>query len=305
MKKTNIAKKAFTLFLTFTLTFGLVTGCSENPDLALSDGDAEKTEPDEDIGESDKPTNREEPNNPNEDEEILTDPNRNVGKPTDPDEDEDPDEEEDDENPLYIVGQQMTLDLISEMNDGVMPIIRYNDDGTIRQVTYLPTDFPDNSLSPFPVFTEDDAQALFYQYLTLFSIDENIDFRFYEKNDFRFRLYQYINGLRNEGGLITISYDKETGNVYSIVTGPHIRLNIETTPIISLEEAKQIILSLYDVDFFEPDEYELYIHNNELAWIIYTVPKVDFIRIVHLSAVTGEVFFATHGPTEPLLPIDG
>ncbi|MCL2018239.1 MAG: hypothetical protein FWG70_00645 [Oscillospiraceae bacterium] len=245
-------KKTISLLLTLAIALSLVAGCSETLPPALSDGETENTEPENLIA---------------------------------------PDEEEgeEDNTPIYIVGQQMTLDLISEMNDGVMPETHYHDDGTIERILYPSFDFPDNSLSPFPVFTEDDAIDLINSYSNMLGIDEEIDIRFNELHSMQdniFSFSQYYKDIRINGAGVTIRVNKETGHVLS-VNNLHIpNPDIETTPIISMEEAKQIAMLKFDFNDIEDPKLIIYYNRDSgaimLAW--------EF-NLGLLSAVTGNFIY--------------
>ncbi|MCL2018236.1 MAG: hypothetical protein FWG70_00630 [Oscillospiraceae bacterium] len=259
-------KNALAILLSLSLILGTAAGCSETLPPALSDGETENTEPE----------------NPDDLENLIT-----------------PDEEEDDENPVYIVGQQMTLDLISEMNDGVMPEITYNDDGTIRRLEYFTYNSPKRGLSPFPVFTADDARTLIDMYLGIFGLGTDIDIRLIEERSRSTNLFdfdQYYNDIRFKGWGILVSADIETGNVNFIANGYMKDLDIETTPQISLEEAKQIAMSEFgQFGYTGTQTPELIIYHDredntfELIWSF---------SWGYMSAVTGEIIYEIENPSQ-------
>ena len=275
-------KKTISLLLTLAIALSLVAGCNNTLSPALSDGELE---------------NLVTPDFPDD--------------PTDPDEDKDPDEEEgeEDEAPIMIVGQQMTMELLQELNaNGSMPKITYNDDGTINRIENSGRlDEPKSVISPFPVFTIEDALSLIDFYTDFLDIDENIDlridFRDLHSNGILYRFRQYFNDLGIVGLGMTVVADNVTGYVSIIGSFCFKNLDIETTPQISLEEAKQIILYNYNVILSENEEPDLYLYYDrntdtlDLVWEIYTdngdqppnVSGYDNVWYLRISAITGEI----------------
>ncbi|MCL2108769.1 MAG: cellulose binding domain-containing protein [Oscillospiraceae bacterium] len=206
--------------------------------------------------------------------------------------------------PLNSVEQrEMTLDDLKEMNDGELPKISHYDDGTISRIQDTGnSEMRENNLSSFAVFSAEDARAVIDSYLAIFGIDDDIDIRFDELRSMSiniFRFDQYHNGIRIPGVGFAISTDKETGQVIIIGNGYITDLAIETTPTISIEEAKEIINSTFNFGVSESLEHELLIRYNnntdvaELAWNIYT--NHEEYRFVQVSAVTGEVLYINGG----------
>jgi len=186
------------------------------------------------------------------------------------------------------------------MNHGQLPEIEYHDDGRVRNIE---REIPTKRISPFPVFNEEEAWDLMGLYADLLDITENLDIRFEEIRErsetTHFRFAQYYNGLKISGNMVGIGLttDSETGAVHAVGSSHLSNLNIETTPKISLVEAKQIIVSEYDdVGIYEQREHELYIFYDggssenvpELVWKINTTGE---IMTVTMSAITGEIIF--------------
>jgi hypothetical protein len=212
------------------------------------------------------------------------------------------------------VRKDMTMEMLEELNkDSKMPEITYNDDGSVRRINDIEEfETPINNISLFPVFSAEEARILLDSYLSVFELNEDIDIQFEEcietptSNIFRFR--QYYNGISVNGNgisMMTVSARRETGHVVSIVNGYLPNLNIETTPKVSLEEAKQIIMSEYNVDICEQEEPKLFIYYDinspdvapELTRKIYLVAGNDQnIWYVRMSAITGEILFAHADP---------
>jgi hypothetical protein len=57
------------------------------------------------------------------------------------------------------IQKEMTLEDLKELNNGKLPEITYNDDGTIRQISYRTRE---DNISPFSVYSDEDALALIY-----------------------------------------------------------------------------------------------------------------------------------------------
>jgi hypothetical protein len=198
-----------------------------------------------------------------------------------------------------IIPDKITIEVLEEMNHRNLPKIEYHDDGRVRRVE---RDLPTKRLSPFPVTNEEEASALLDMYADLFGITEDIDIRFethrLSSNRSTFRFDQYFNGVRIPGVGTVVSADRETGDVLNVGSFFFENLDIETTPQISLEEAKQIVASKYnDVSIsgeYEPELYIFYIGGSpdvepELVWEIHTVGDVKSVTI---SAITGEILFS-------------
>jgi hypothetical protein len=200
------------------------------------------------------------------------------------------------------VEMKMTMEILEAMNEGgEMPEVRYNEDGTINRISTRAKDERTNNISPFPVFDEHDARILIDNYLNLFEINEDVDIRLTKHrtmmNSNIFTFNQYYNDLKIDGNMVAmvVSTDKETGFVYSMFNGYLPNLDIESTPQISLEEAKQIIVSELDTNIDEqykdPELFIYYDRNTvdkpELVWKIYTAG--GYITWVQLSAITGEI----------------
>jgi hypothetical protein len=215
--------------------------------------------------------------------------------------------------PLSNAVQQepMTMELLSELNPNIMPTITYNDDGTILRIDDTGTlKSPENIISPFPVFSADDAQILIESYLGLFGLDDDTDIRFHEfwtisttsittTNTFRFKRYYndvMIYSVYSAGDIWVIT--NNTGHVTGIRSSPLLNLDINTTPAISSEEAKQIILSALDISEWMEHwgEPKLFIwHEVSISELSWGVLNGSFPGIV-ISAFTGEVIMVEENP---------
>jgi hypothetical protein len=201
--------------------------------------------------------------------------------------------------------QEMTMDILREINSR-MPDITRNDDETVRQIEDNGTfDNPNNIISSFPVFGADDARALIDNYLIMFGINDKIDIRF---ESFRlmtrnniFRFDQYYSDLRVYNRGMVVVADRETGHVINIGSGYILDFCTETTPNISFEEARQLIINEVYLNNLEQRNFELFIYLDstmgieaELAWGFFdNRGELE----VALSAITGEIFFIDDSPS--------
>jgi hypothetical protein len=202
-----------------------------------------------------------------------------------------------------IIPDKITIEVLEEMNHRNLPKIEYHDDGRIWGVE---RDLPTKKLSPFPVTNEEEASALLNMYADLFGITEDIDIRFERfeqgRDVNRYYFVQYYNGVRISGNMIGtgITTDIETGDVLSIGSSHLPQIDIETVPRVSLEEAKQIIMTelgigISEHTYHEPELFIFYDGNfpeiaPELLWRIYTIPTDEMdVAVVRMSAITGKI----------------
>ena len=205
-----------------------------------------------------------------------------------------------------VMQKEMTMEDLEELNkDGEMPRVVDNNGKkiTIIEDSGKRSD-PKNNISPFPIFGVEEAQALIDSYYNMFGFNEyDIDIRFVkcqqrgpENNEFFFE--QYYNNIRVENRGVTIFTQQETGRVIEIINNCYINEYIETTPQISIEEAKQIALSTYDVEITGEPELFISSRNNTgikvLAWYI---PAVGEVGDIEINAHSGEVFSAVTNPS--------
>jgi hypothetical protein len=201
-----------------------------------------------------------------------------------------------------VAVQDMTMERLEELNSGrVMPIIGFNNEGKIEMIEDSDglREVPQSNISPFPVFSVEEARTLIDIYLPLFGLEDDIDIQlslttFMGRSNI-IRFDQHYNGVAIRGTGMVVSANTETGHVTIVGTSYMPNLNMETTPRVTLEEAMQVVVSEKGVAICEQREHGLYIYNPnsdaelELAWEIYTTGKYISVCV---SAITGEILWA-------------
>jgi hypothetical protein len=204
----------------------------------------------------------------------------------------------------------MSLEVLEAMNPDIMPQIEFNDDGTIDRIS--DSGRIGSRVSPFPVFTEEDATFLLDIYAPLFGMDEDVDIRLTrDRSDSRSNIFnfgQFHNGIRVSEAGWSVKSCRETGNVTTVINSYVANLNIETTPQITVEEAVQIAMSEHDIiGLNENGETELYIFYDrnsnavpQLFWEFYVTATYEAnIRKVIVNAITGEIIETRPARTTP------
>jgi hypothetical protein len=190
---------------------------------------------------------------------------------------------------IDVYNEPMTMEFLERINFR-LPKITYNDDGNIIRIEDRGTSSsPENIISLIPVFNEDDARAVIDSYLGLFGLDENIDLRFERKHNRTFHFAQFYEDLKVERAGIFIVSNYDTGLVTLINNSYIPDLNIDTPPIISLEEAMRKINSVYGENVINEDRYTLmiYVNNDREAELAWGIDVTDHYFI--MSAQTGEI----------------
>ncbi len=189
------------------------------------------------------------------------------------------------------VGVSLDLDDLMYLNDGSMPNISYCNDG---QIEYI-----DGIVAGFPVFSADDAYEVIKglsNLLGIQNVDSEIKFDKFSTNsvDNIFYFSQSYNGIEVYGTSITVIANKETGVADYLYSTYQNDLQINTVPIITSDEAVNIVEDLYKNTV--KSDPRLIIYDVELdsvdailAWEL--VAESALFNVVYIDACSGKVIY--------------
>jgi hypothetical protein len=186
-----------------------------------------------------------------------------------------------------VIQEEMTWEDLTELNDNVKPVFSYDHEGRTMQAraTWV----------LYPIYSIEDAFSLMAGLSEVLGMNEpNSELRINERSNInQFVFTQYYKGLRVSNTNTNININEDTREANLIMSSYAKIIDIDIIPKISIEEAKQVIITKRGIN--EIGEYELFIRYNhatgeaELAWNIYV--DFTFPSEIWVSAVTGEIIY--------------